>query len=403
MLTNEQIIDKDKQDYIPVFARYNIVLDHGEGPYLYDTNGKKYIDFLAGIAVNVVGHDYKPLVDAISRQASKMIHCSNLYYTQVQVEAAEKLKKLSGLDKVFFGNSGAEANEGAIKLARKYATNIDPEKVQIISAIHSFHGRTLATLTATGQEKYHEGFGPLPGGFDYVPYNDIEALEAKMSDKTCAVMLEAIQGEGGVNVPDADYLPKVRALCDKYNALLICDEIQCGMGRTGTFFGYQQFGIKADIATLAKGLAGGVPIGAFLATDKVANAFHAGDHGSTFGGNPLACAAACVVLDELLHGNLMQNATEVGNYLKAKLEAYKAKYPKLIKEVRGVGLILGMELTRPGREIVNECLNYGAIINCTAGNVLRFIPPLNITKQHVDELIAVLDKVLPEFANTEEK
>ena len=403
MLTNEQIIDKDKQDYIPVFARYNIVLDHGEGPYLYDTNGKKYIDFLAGIAVNVVGHDYKPLVDAISRQASKMIHCSNLYYTQVQVEAAEKLKKLSGLDKVFFGNSGAEANEGAIKLARKYATNIDPEKVQIISAIHSFHGRTLATLTATGQEKYHEGFGPLPGGFDYVPYNDIEALEAKMSDKTCAVMLEAIQGEGGVNVPDADYLPKVRALCDKYNALLICDEIQCGMGRTGTFFGYQQFGIKADIATLAKGLAGGVPIGAFLATDKVANAFHAGDHGSTFGGNPLACAASCVVLDELLHGNLMQNATEVGNYLKAKLEAYKAKYPKLIKEVRGVGLILGMELTRPGREIVNECLNYGAIINCTAGNVLRFIPPLNITKQHVDELIAVLDKVLPEFANTEEK
>lgn len=403
MLTNEQIIDKDKQDYIPVFARYNIVLDHGKGPYLYDTNGKKYIDFLAGIAVNVVGHDYKPLVDAISRQASKMIHCSNLYYTQVQVEAAEKLKKLSGLDKVFFGNSGAEANEGAIKLARKYATNIDPEKVQIISAIHSFHGRTLATLTATGQEKYHEGFGPLPGGFDYVPYNDIEALEAKMSDKTCAVMLEAIQGEGGVNVPDADYLPKVRALCDKYNALLICDEIQCGMGRTGTFFGYQQFGIKADIATLAKGLAGGVPIGAFLATDKVANAFHAGDHGSTFGGNPLACAASCVVLDELLHGNLMQNATEVGNYLKAKLEAYKAKYPKLIKEVRGVGLILGMELTRPGREIVNECLNYGAIINCTAGNVLRFIPPLNITKQHVDELIAVLDKVLPEFANTEEK
>lgn len=403
MLTNEQIIEKDKQDYIPVFARYNIVLDHGEGPYLYDTNGKKYIDFLAGIAVNVVGHDFKPLVDAVSKQASKMIHCSNLYYTQVQVEATEKLKKLSGLDKVFFGNSGAEANEGAIKLARKYATNIDPEKVQIISAIHSFHGRTLATLTATGQEKYHEGFGPLPSGFDYVPYNDIAALEAKVSDKTCAVMLEAIQGEGGVNVPDPDYLPKVRALCDKYNALLICDEIQCGMGRTGTFFGYQQFGVKADIATLAKGLAGGVPIGAFLATDKVASAFHAGDHGSTFGGNPLACAASCVVLDELLHHHLMENAKEVGAYFKAKLETYKTKYPKLVKEVRGVGLILGMEINRPGREIVNECLKYGAIINCTAGNVLRFIPPLNITKQHVDELIAILDKVLPEFANPEEK
>ena len=398
MLTNEQIFAKDKEDYIPVFARYNIVLDHGDGPYVYDTQGKKYIDFLAGIAVNVVGHNYKPLVDAVSRQAAKMIHCSNLYYTEVQIEAAEKLKKLSGMDKVFFGNSGAEANEGAIKLARKYATDIDPEKFQIISAIHSFHGRTIATLTATGQDHYHHGFGPLPAGFDYVPFNDIEALEAKMSDKTCAVMLEAIQGEGGVHVPDEDYLPKVRALCDKYNAVLIFDEVQCGMGRTGTFFGCQQFGVKPDIVTLAKGLAGGVPIGAFMATDKVASAFHAGDHGSTFGGNPLACAAACVVLDALINDNLMDNVKEVGSYLKSKFEAYKEKYPTLIKEVRGRGLILGMELTRPGREIANECLDYGAIINCTAGNVLRFVPPLNITKEHVDELIAVLDKVLPKYA-----
>ena len=398
MLTNEEIFAKDKSDYLPVFARYNIVLDHGDGPYVYDTKGKKYIDFLAGIAVNVVGHNYKPLVDAVSKQASKMIHCSNLYYTEVQVEAAEKLKKLSGMDKVFFGNSGAEANEGAIKLARKYATNIDPEKIQIISALHSFHGRTLATLTATGQDHYHHGFGPLPAGFDYVPYNDIQALEAKMSDKTCAVMLEAIQGEGGVHVPDPDYLPKVRALCDKYNAVLIFDEVQCGMGRTGTFFGCQQFGVKPDIVTLAKGLAGGVPIGAFMTTDKVANAFHAGDHGSTFGGNPLACAAACVVLDALIDGNLMENAKEIGAYLQSKFEEYKAKYPNLIKEVRGRGLILGMELTRPGREIANECLDYGAIINCTAGNVLRFVPPLNITKAHVDELISVLDKVLPKYA-----
>lgn len=398
MLTNEEIFAKDKSDYLPVFARYNIVLDHGDGPYVYDTKGKKYIDFLAGIAVNVVGHNYKPLVEAVSKQAGKMIHCSNLYYTEVQVEAAEKLKKLSGMDKVFFGNSGAEANEGAIKLARKYATNIDPEKIQIISALHSFHGRTLATLTATGQDHYHHGFGPLPAGFDYVPYNDIQALEAKMSDKTCAVMLEAIQGEGGVHVPDPDYLPKVRALCDKYNAVLIFDEVQCGMGRTGTFFGCQQFGVKPDIVTLAKGLAGGVPIGAFMAIDKIANAFHAGDHGSTFGGNPLACAAACVVLDALIDGNLMENAKEIGAYLQSKFEEYKAKYPNLIKEVRGRGLILGMELTRPGREIANECLDYGAIINCTAGNVLRFVPPLNITKAHVDELISVLDKVLPKYA-----
>ena len=398
MLTDEQIFAKDKDDYMPVFARYNIVLDHGDGPYLYDTNGKKYIDYLAGIAVNVVGHNYKPLVDAISRQAAKMIHCSNLYYTEVQVEATEKLKKLSDMDKVFFGNSGAEANEGAIKLARKYATDIDPEKIQIISALHSFHGRTIATLTATGQDHYHHGFGPLPEGFDYVPFNDIEALEAKMSDKTCAVMLEAIQGEGGVHVPDEDYLPKVRALCDKYNSVLIFDEVQCGMGRTGTFFGCQQFGVKPDIITLAKGLAGGVPIGAFLATDKVASAFHPGDHGSTFGGNPLACAAACVVLDALTKDNLMKNAVEVGAYLKEKFNAYKEKYPTLIKDVRGRGLILGMELSRPGREIANECLDYGAIINCTAGNVLRFVPPLNITKAHVDELIAILDKVLPKYA-----
>ena len=327
-----------------------------------------------------------------------MIHCSNLYYTEVQVEAAEKLKIKWAWIKSSSEIPGAEANEGAIKLARKYATNIDPEKIQIISALHSFHGRTLATLTATGQDHYHHGFGPLPAGFDYVPYNDIQALEAKMSDKTCAVMLEAIQGEGGVHVPDPDYLPKVRALCDKYNAVLIFDEVQCGMGRTGTFFGCQQFGVKPDIVTLAKGLAGGVPIGAFMATDKVASAFHAGDHGSTFGGNPLACASACVVLDALIDGNLMENAKEIGAYLQSKFEEYKAKYPNLIKEVRGRGLILGMELTRPGREIANECLDYGAIINCTAGNVLRFVPPLNITKAHVDELISVLDKVLPKYA-----
>lgn len=327
-----------------------------------------------------------------------MIHCSNLYYTKIQVEAASKLKKLSGLDKVFFANSGAEANEGAIKLARRYATNIDPEKIQIISAVHSFHGRTLATLTATGQEKYHQGFGPLLSGFDYVNYNNIDELEAKMSNKTCAVMLEAIQGEGGVHVPDADYLPKVRALCDKYNALLIFDEVQCGIGRTGTFLGYQQFNVQADIVTLAKGLAGGVPIGAVLATDKVAKVFHAGDHGSTFGGNPLACAAATVILDTLVKDKLMDNAQEIGTYLKHKFEKYKNQYPQLIKDVRGKGLILGMELSIEGRPIVNDCLKYGAIINCTAGNVLRFVPPLNITKTHADELIAILDKVLPNYA-----
>lgn len=396
--TDEQVYAKDKRDYLPVFARYNIVLDHGDGVYVYDTQGKKYIDYLGGIAVNVLGHAYPALVKAVAEQAGKMIHCSNLYYTQVQADAAEKLVKLSGLGKVFFGNSGAEANEGAIKLARKYAHQMDPDKSEIITAWHSFHGRTLATLTATGQPKYHEGFGPMPAAFSYVDYGDYAALEKMVNEKTCAVMLETIQGEGGVYVPPADYLKKVRALCDKYHAVLILDEIQCGMGRTGKFFAYEQFGIKPDIVTLAKGLAGGVPIGAFIASDKVAAAFHAGDHGSTFGGNPLACAAANVVLDTIDEGSLLTNVNETGAYLKQQLEAFQEQYPQLIKKVRGMGLILGMQLTKPGRDIVNACLAEGAIINCTAGDVLRFVPPLIVTKTQVDELCAIMAKVLPQFA-----
>lgn len=396
--TDEEIYAKDAQDYLPVFARYQIVLDHGDGMYVYDTQGKKYIDYLGGIAVNVLGHNFPKLVKAVAEQAGKMIHCSNLYYTQVQADAASKLVKLSGLGKAFFGNSGAEANEGAIKLARKYAHSIDAEKSQIITAWHSFHGRTLATLTATAQPKYQEGFGPLPAEFDYVDYGDIDALEKMMSEKTCAVMLETIQGEGGIHVPPKDYFKKVRALCDKYNAVLILDEIQCGMGRTGKFFAYEQFGIRPDIVTLAKGLAGGVPIGAFIAVDKVAAVFHAGDHGSTFGGNPLACAAANVVLDEIIESNLLDNVNEVGAYLKSKLEGFMKEYPALITEVRGMGLMLGVQLTKPGRDIVNACLDEGAIINCTAGDVLRFVPPLIVTKDQVDELCNVMERALKKFA-----
>lgn len=327
-----------------------------------------------------------------------MIHCSNLYYTKAQADAAKKLKALSGLDKVFFGNSGAEANEGAIKAARKYAHQMDEEKSQIITAMHSFHGRTLATLTATGQPKYQKGVGPLPQCFDYVTYNDIEGLEKMMSEKTCAVMLEPIQGEGGVHVPKDDYLKKVRALCDKYKAVLIFDEIQTGIGRTGTMFAYEQFGVKPDIVTLAKGLAGGVPIGAFIVTDDIAAAFHAGDHGTTFGGNPLACAAANLVLDTIAEDHLLDHVNTVGAYLQQKLEGFQKKYPALITEVRGKGLILGAQLTKPGRAIVDACLAEGAIINCTAGDVLRFVPPLIIKKEHVDELAVILDKVLAAHA-----
>lgn len=393
-MRNEEIYQKDKENYMPVFARYELVLSHGVGPYVYDTNGKQYIDYLGGIAVNVLGHAHKALTAAITEQVGKMIHCSNLYYTETQAVLAEKLVKLSGLGKVFLANSGAEANEGAIKLARKYTTQCDSAKNEIITAWHGFHGRTLATLTATAQPKYQQGFGPLPEGFHYIDYNDIEALEAVISDKTSAVLLEPIQGEGGIHVPDENYFKKVRELCDKYGAVLIMDEIQTGIGRSGTFFAYEQTGVKPDIVTLAKGLAGGVPIGAFIASDKVAAAFHPGDHGSTFGGNPLACAAANAVLDTIAQDELIDNCKIVGAYLLAEFGKLQIKYPELIKAVRGKGLMIGIELNKPGREIVNECMQNGAIINCTAGNVLRFVPPLIITKENVDELIIILDKVL---------
>ncbi len=398
-MTEEKIFEQDDKNYLPVFNRYKIVLERGEGAYLYDINGKKYIDFLAGIAVNVLGHNYPPLVKAIAEQASKVIHVSNLYYTQPQAAAATKLVKLSGLDRAFFANSGAEANEGAIKIARKFAKNISADKTQIITAWDSFHGRTLATLTATGQPHYQEGLEPLPAGFDYVHFNDAEELAEKISDKTCAVMLETIQGEGGVYPPKNDYLKKVRELCDKHGALLIFDEIQSGIGRSGKFFAYEKYGVKPDIVTLAKGLAGGVPIGAFICTEEVAQAFKPGDHGTTFGGNPLACAAANVVLDTVPDEKFLAHVEEVGKYFKGKLIDLQKKYPAQISEIRGEGLILGAQLDNPkksGVEIVNECMKRGAIINCTVGTVLRFIPPLIITNEQVDEVINILDAVLGE-------
>ena len=399
-MQEQEIFAEDQQSYLPVFNRYKIVLDHGEGAEVWDINGKKYLDFLGGIAVNVLGHNNKALVQAVTEQAGKLIHCSNLYYTQPQADAAAKLVKLSGLDKAFFANSGAEANEGAIKIARKYGYSINPEKPEIISAWDSFHGRTLATLTATGQTHYHEGLGPLPAGFTYVHYNDIAELESKISDKTAAVMLETIQGEGGVHTPNADYLKQVRELCDKHGALLILDEIQAGIGRSGKFFAYENYGIKPDIVTLAKGLAGGVPIGAFIVTDKVAAAFKPGDHGTTFGGNPLACAAANVVLDTVPKDEFLKNIQAVGKYFKDKLQELAKKYPKFIVDVRGEGLILGAELAgaEHGRDIVNDCLAKGLIINCTAGKVLRFIPPLIITTAQIDEAFAVMDEVIGKYA-----
>lgn len=393
MKNESEIITRDQESYLPVFSRYPIVLDHGDGSYVWDVNGRKYLDALGGIAVNVLGHNYAPLVNAIGDQAKRLIHVSNLYYTEPQADAAAKLSGLTAGGKVFFGNSGAEANEGAIKAARKYAHTIRPNKSQIITALGSFHGRTLATLTATGQEKFHRGFEPLPQGFDYVPFNDIAALETQMNENTAAVMLEPIQGEGGVRTPADGYLQQVRELCNKYDALLIFDEIQTGMGRTGSFYAYKMYGVTPDIVTLAKGLAGGVPTGAFIVTEKIAAAFHAGDHGSTFGGNPLACAAANVVLDTIANDDFLAGVRDVGAHFKQALTNLQKKYPAHIVEVRGTGLILGMEVkeSEDAAAIARRMLEQGVIINCTAGNVLRFIPPLIFSKNEVDELIAVLD------------
>ncbi len=396
-MEKQHVVELDKKYFMPVFSRYQLVLSHGEGPYVFDTEGKKYIDFLAGIAVNVLGHGHPALVKAVCEQAGRLIHCSNLYYTEPQVQLIKKLAELSGMDKVFIANSGAEANEGAMKLARKYGKLISQDKFEIVTAEHSFHGRTLATLTATGQPKYQEGYEPLPGGFRYVAFNDKAALKAVVSAKTCAVMIEPVQGEGGIHVPLDGYLEYARELCDQYGALLIFDEIQSGMGRTGSFLACQTYGVKPDIITLAKGLAGGVPVGAFLATEKVAAAFVPGDHGSTFGGNPLACAAALAVLETLEQENLIKNAAAIGEYLIEKLQTLQQKYPALIKTIRGKGLMVGVELTRPGRDVVDLCMAQGAIINCTAGNVLRFVPPLNIGRSHVDEVVAIVDAVLEKW------
>ncbi|MDR3592161.1 MAG: acetylornithine transaminase [Negativicutes bacterium] len=393
-MNTNQVMAAEKEYYMPVFARYPIVLSHGSGPYVYDIDGNKYIDFLAGIAVNILGHAHPKLVAAIAEQAGKIIHCSNIYYTLEQTVLVESLAKLSGLDKVFLANSGAEANEGAIKLARKYGKTLNPDRVEILTAEHCFHGRTLATLTATAQPKYKEGLDPLPQGFGHVPYNDLPALKRAVSAKTCAVIIEPIQGEGGINIPDPGYLEGAREICDASGALLVYDEIQSGMARTGKMFAFQHCGVKPDIMTLAKGLGGGVPIGAFLASDKVAAAFHPGDHGSTFGGNPLACAAANAVLAAIASEGLEANAKAMGEYMLKGLSGLKAKYPALISEVRGLGLMVGVKLTQPGKDIVVDCMKAGALINCTAGDILRFVPPLNINKNHVDELLAILDKVL---------
>jgi predicted acetylornithine/succinylornithine family transaminase len=375
------------------YARYPIVLVKGKGTRVWDVEGREYLDFVSGLAVCNLGHCHPKVVRAIQHQAEKLIHVSNFYYTEPQIQLASLLCQHSFAKKVFFCNSGAEANEGAIKLARKYAKEKGKgDRYEIITMERSFHGRTLATLTATAQEKFHKGYSPLMPGFKYVPFDDAEAVRKAIDSKTCAIMVEPVQGEGGVNCPSEGYLKALREICDEKGILLIFDEVQVGMGRTGKLFAYEHEGVEPDLLTLAKSLAGGVPIGALLIKNEIAESFGPGDHASTFGGNPLATAAGVAALTAILEEGMLENCQKVGEYFLSRLEEVKKKTP-FVQEVRGKGLILGMELKMEGSSIVKEMMKKGFLINCTMGNVLRFLPPLIVTKQEVDQMLEALEEV----------
>jgi len=379
------------------YGRYPVLLVRGKGTRVWDLEGEEYLDFVSGLAVCNLGHCHPKVVKAIQEQAEKLIHVSNFYYIEPQIQLASLLCKHSFADKVFFCNSGAEANEGAFKLARKYAKEkIGKDRYEIITMERSFHGRTLATLTATGQEKFHKGYEPLMPGFKYVPFDDIKALRNAIDSKTCAVMLEPIQGEGGVNCPSEGYLKSLREICDEAGLLLMYDEVQVGMGRTGKLFAYEHDGIEPDMLTLAKSLAGGVPIGALLIKKGIADSFKPGDHASTFGGNPLATAAGVAAFTAILDEGMLENCQKMGAYFLSQLEEIKKKFV-FVKEIRGMGLILGMELRIDGSSIVREMLKKKILINCTMGNVLRFLPPLIVTKEEIDRVVQTLKEVFEEI------
>jgi len=389
-----EVMEMDKQYVIQTYGRIPIVPVKGNGARVWDADGKEYLDFVAGLAVNSLGHCHPAVLEALCAQADKIMHCTNLYYIDTQAQLAKLLVENSPCDRAFFCNTGAEANEAAIKLARKYARTVARgNKYEIITATKSFHGRTLATLAATGQPKFHKGFEPLPAGFKYVPFNDLSALEEAVGAQTCAVMLEPVQGEGGVYPADCDYLQGVREICDRHGLLLIFDEVQCGLGRTGKFFAHQHYGVTPDIMTLAKALGNGFPIGAMLAREEVAATFKQGDHGTTFGGNPLACAVGLAVVKTLLTGGIVENAGRVGEYFKKRLIALQESYD-VVREVRGLGLMLGLELKDGGVRVMDLCRENGLLVNCVAGKTLRFLPPLIITEGDVDRAVEILEGAL---------
>ena len=393
-MKEKEIMALADENIMNTYKRFPIVLVKGSGVKVWDVNGKEYLDFVAGIAVCNLGHSHPQVIATVKEQLENLTHVSNLYYTEPQAQLAKLLVDNSFADKVFFCNSGAEANEAAIKLARKYAhENMGPDKFELITMKDSFHGRTMATITATGQEKFQFGFTPLLEGFTYVPFNDLQALEARISNKTCGIMLEPIQGEGGVNIPDDNYLVSVREICDRHGILLIVDEVQTGMGRTGELFAYEHSGIKPDIMTLAKALGNGFPIGAMLATNKIAKAFIPGNHASTFGGSPLAMAAANATVKTMLQEGILEHCRKMGDYFLLQLKKLQQKH-KIIKEVRGMGLMLAAQLNIESGDIVNECLQKGLLINSAGSKTLRFVPPLIITTQDVDQAIKVLDEVM---------
>ena len=398
-MTQQQYIEEAEKALLHTYNRYQVVLDRGEGVYLYDLDGKKYLDFASGIAVFALGYHYQDYDDALKAQIDKLIHTSNYYYNVPAVEAAKKLKAVSGMDRVFFTNSGAEAIEGAIKAARKYAFLKDGKTDhEIIAMEHSFHGRTMGALSVTGNPKYREAFEPGIGNIRFARMNDFDSVLSCVSDKTCAILLETVQGEGGVFPAQEAFLKSLRALCDERDILFILDEIQCGMGRTGAMFAWQKYGVKPDIMTCAKALGCGVPVGAFLMTEKVgANSLKAGDHGTTYGGNPLACAAVCKVLDLFEKNHIIEHVNEVSGYLEEKLDALAAKYERVLAR-RGMGLMQGLVLDGPAAPVIASAMEDGLILINAGPNILRFVPPLVITAGEVDEMAKILDRCLAKEA-----
>lgn len=388
----EEYIAQAEQDLLHTYNRYPVVFDRGEGVHLYDLDGKEYLDFVAGIAVFALGYGNEAYNNALKEQIDKLIHTSNYYYNVPAVEAAKRLKQVSGLDRVFFTNSGAEAMEGAIKAARKYAYLKDgTTDHEIIAMEHSFHGRTMGALSVTGNKKYREAFEPMIGNVKFARLNDFDSVASLVNDKTCAIIMETVQGEGGIYPAEEEFLKAVRKLCDEKDILLILDEVQCGMGRTGTMFAWQRYGVKPDIMTVAKALGCGVPIGAFLMTEKVGlHSLAAGDHGTTYGGNPLACKAAWTVLDLYESQNILEHVQKSGAYLAKKLDSLVDKYD-FVLERRGIGLLQGLVLDKPVNEILTKALEKGLVLINAGANIIRFVPPLIITERDIDEMVVILE------------